>query len=442
MPASRLRTASASLFVSTFAALVLTACGGGGGSGDTPAPTGFTVTAGDGQVYVSWTDNTAYQYWLYYAPSVSFATVNQWSKITGASAKVGANNDKGIHPPFIVASLTNGTNYYFAMNGRDNGSKGGPLTATLLATPRPSGDTWLSGGTLGGTMRSLALGIDSSDSSSIYVAVGDGGAVYAAPAYTSNTALSWTSKATLSSQLNGVTYTLSKFVAVGAGGATYYGTTPTTWTAGTISDGGTANLNALASNGSTVVAVGDSGRIVYSTDGQTWSTAASVPSGTPNLYGVTYSTKGQWVAVGDNCTLLTSSDGSTWTTQSATLTGAGCTDLRSISNVAVTTDGVTTYYFAAVGTGSSGGAVIVSSDGSTWTQLADLGTNPLYAVTASADGHFAAVGANNAIFIASNVNTWAAPTTVPSSTATMYGITRANAIYTAVGGGGSSIYSY
>lgn len=443
MPASRLRTASASLIVSTFAALALTACGGGGGSGDTPAPTGFTATAGDGQVYVTWNDNTAYQYWLYYAPSVSFATVDQWSKITGASAKVGANNDKGIHPPFIVSSLTNGTNYYFAMNGRDNGSKGGPLTATLLATPRPAGNSWLNGGNLGtGAMRSLALGTDSNDSSSIYVAVGDGGVVYSAPAYTSSAALSWTAKATLGGQLNGVTYTLSKFVAVGASGKTWYGTTPATWTSGTITDGGTANLNALASNGSTVVAVGDNGRIVYSTDGQTWSTAASVPSGTPNLYGVTYSTKGEWVAVGANCTLLSSSDGSTWSAQTATLTGSGCTDLRSISSVAVTTSGVTTYYFAAVGTGSSGGAVIVSSDGSTWTQLADLGTNPLYAVTASSDGHFAAVGANNAIFIASNINTWATPTTVPTSTATLYGITRANAIYTAVGSAGASIYSY
>lgn len=446
MSVSRLRIAPATLIAGSLAALMLSACGGGGGdsSSSTPAPSNFAVVAGDGQATVTWDDNTAYQYWLYYAPSVSFSTVEQWSKLTGAQSKVGYNNDKGIRPPMVVTSLTNGTTYYFAMNGRDDGGKGGPLSATLSAIPRASGDSWLTGGTFTGnpTLRSTALGTDSNDSTSVYVAVGDGGVVYSAPAYTSTSALSWTSKATLGGQLNGVVYTLSKFVSVGTGGKTWYSTTPGTWTAGTISDAGTANLNALASNGATVVAVGDNGRIVYSTDGQSWTPAAAVPASTPNLYGVTYSVKGQWIAVGANCTMLTSTDGSTWTTQAVTLSGAGCTDLRSVDTVAVTTNSVTTYYFAAVGTGATGGAIITSSDGSTFTQLADVGSAPLYAVAASSDGRFAAVGASNAIYIATAINTWVAPTTKPTPGATMYGITRANATYTAVGAGGASIYSY
>jgi len=446
MPVSRLRIAPAPLLAGSLAALMLSACGGGGSEGEsaTPAPTGLAVAAGDGQVTVTWDDNTRYQYWLYYAPNLSFSTVSAWSKITGAQSRVGYNNDKGIRPPTVVTGLTNGTPYYFAMNGRDDGGKGGPLSAIHSATPRASGDTWRAGGTFTGspTLRSLALGVDSSDSTSDYVAVGDGGAIYSAPAYTSTTALEWTAKATLGTQLNGVIYTLSKYVTVGADGKTWYSTNPTTWTAGTVSDAGTANLNALASSGATLVAVGDNGRIVRSTDGQSWTPAASVPAGTPNLYGVAYSAKGQWIAVGANCTVLTSTDGNTWATQAVTLSGAGCTDLRSVDTVAVTTNNVTAYYFAAVGTGASGGAVVVSSDGSTFTQLADVGSAPLYAVAASADGRFAAVGASNAIYIATAIDTWVAPTTKPTPGATLYGIARANATYTAVGASGTSIYSY
>ncbi len=445
MSVSRLRIAPATFIAGSLAALMLSACGGGGSnsSSSVPAPSNFAVAAGDGQASVTWDDNTSYQYWLYYAPTVNFSTVAEWSKITGAQSKVGYNNDKGIRPPMIVTGLTNGSTYYFAMNGRDNGGKGGPLSATIQVIPRASGDTW-NGVTVAGspTLRSVALGTDSNDSTSAYVAVGDGGVVYSAPAYTSSSALSWTSKATLGGQLNGVVYTLSKFVSVGTGGKTWYATTPGSWTAGTISDSGTANLNALASNGTTVVAVGDSGRIVYSTDGQSWTPAASVPGGTANLYGVTYSTKGQWIAVGANCTMLTSTDGSTWTTQAVTLSGAGCTDLRSVDAVAVTTNSVTTYYFAAVGTGATGGAIVTSSDGTTFTQLADVGSAPLYAVASSADGRFAAVGASNAIYVATALNTWVAPTTKPAGTANLYGVTRANATYTAVGASGTSVYSY
>ena len=120
MSVSRLRIAPATLIAGALAALMLSACGGGGGdsSSSTPAPSNFAVVAGDGQATVTWDDNTAYQYWLYYAPSVSFSTVEQWSKLTSAQSKVGYNNDKGIRPPMVVTSLTNGTTYYFAMNGR------------------------------------------------------------------------------------------------------------------------------------------------------------------------------------------------------------------------------------------------------------------------------------------------------------------------------------
>ena len=107
MSLSCLRIAPATLIAGSLAALMLSACGGGGSdSGSSiPAPSGFTVVAGDGQASVTWDDNTAYQYWLYYAPTVSFSTVEQWSKLTGAQSKVGYNNDKGIHPPLSLIHI-------------------------------------------------------------------------------------------------------------------------------------------------------------------------------------------------------------------------------------------------------------------------------------------------------------------------------------------------
>lgn len=441
MLAFRLRPVSRSLFVGLTAVLLLSACGGGGSSA--PAPNTFNVIEGDQQATLTWNDDTSVQYWLFYAPNASFTTVAEWSKLSGAKQLVGGSG-KGIHSPTVVTGLTNGTPYYFAMNARKDGGEGGPLTAVIKIIPRVSGNTWLNGDTMSSatTMRGIAQGTDSNDSTSVYVAVGDAGQVMQAPAYISTAKLAWTAKATLGKQLNSVIYALGKFITVGADGYTAYATTPATWTAGTSSDSGTTNLNSVASNGSTVVAVGDNGRILTSTDGQSWTPATAVPAGTPNLYGVTYSTNGTWVAVGASCQVLTSTDAQTWTAKTITASGSGCTDLRSVATVAVTTNNVTSYSFAAVGTGSSGGAIVTSSDGSTWTQLTDVGTAALYAVTPSADGRFAAVGAGGAIFLASSLNTWAAPTTASPTSATLYGLTRGNAIYTAVGSGGANIYSY
>lgn len=433
----RFSRAASGAVASLLAAALVSACGGGGGS-SAGAPANFRVVEGDGQATVSWTAEGGVQYWLFYAPSVSFASVKEWSKLTGAVSKVGYGNDKGIGSPYIATGLTNGTPYYFAVNGRNDGGDGGPLTAVLSVTPRPSGNAWKTGGSFAGapTLRGVTLGTDSSDNSARYLAVGDGGIVFrSTDAYPSTDPLTWEAKATLGGQLNAVIYTLGKYIAVGTAGKAWYATTADSWSAGSASDARTDGLNALASNGGTVVAVGDNGRILTSTDGQSWSPVGSIPAGTPNLYGVAYSPSGLWVAVGAGCKILTSTDATTWTTVAASL--PGCVDLRGIS-----VSGSSPYTLAAVGTGATGGALVTSSDGTTWTQQADLGSTPLYAVAGSYDGRFTAVGGGGAIFFADSLTSWAPPATNTAPAQTMYSVTRGNATYTSVGVGGSSGYAY
>ena len=49
-------------------ALVVSACGGAGGSAQPPAG-GLMLTPGNGQVTVTWTADPGVQYWLMYAPT-------------------------------------------------------------------------------------------------------------------------------------------------------------------------------------------------------------------------------------------------------------------------------------------------------------------------------------------------------------------------------------
>ena len=138
MSVSRFRIAPATLIAGPLAALMLSACGGGGGQQRPPRHHPLRhVVAGDGQATVTWDDNTAVgQYWLWFAPSVSFSTVERWSKLTSAQSKVGYQRQG--HPPAHGRHQPDKRHpWFFAMNGRDSGGKGGPLSATLSATRAP-----------------------------------------------------------------------------------------------------------------------------------------------------------------------------------------------------------------------------------------------------------------------------------------------------------------
>ena len=405
-------------------AAIVSACGGGGGS-SAPAPTDVSVVAGDTQAVLTWTASAGVEYWLWYKAG---ETVSPSEKTASFKLK--------ISPPYILTGLTNGTKYAFTINARTDNGPGGPGSTVVTATPALAGSTWTPGGALGTSadFRSVAYGLTSSGATThSYVAVGDTGAISRSPAYTSTGALVWTPVSTTGTTLDGVnltgaTYALGKYIVVGAGGKIAHGTDISTWTAAT--SGTTSDLNAIATNGSIVVAVGAGGTIIHSADGITWTAAASVPS-TENLNGVAYSTKGVWVAVGTNGTLLSSADGSTWVTRTSGTTAA----LKSVSAIASTTNSVTTYTIVAAG---ANGTVLTNTDyGVTWTAQ-NLGTSDLNAVFAST--RFVAVGAGGAIYTSDDAITWTLRTS-PAG-ATMYGLIHANNIYTAVGAGGSSIYSY
>lgn len=285
------------MMAAIFLVLAVSACGGGTGS-SASAPSGFTVTPGNGQAIISWTATPGVQYWLMYAPT---ATPIDIKNPPGNHAW--ATN---ISSPYVITGLSNGVTYSFAMNARTDGGKGGAQTASQSVVPRVAGTNWINGTTtLGsGDVLGVAYGT-ASDSTANYLAAGSGGALYKGPEGVSQglTGMVWSKVAqTTAVDFKATTYTLSKFIAVGAatggsGSNVVYSTDMATWTAATT-PGNTA-LNALASNGTTVVAVGDGGKVFYSTDAATWSAANALPAAaTPNLYGVAYSAgTASWVAV-------------------------------------------------------------------------------------------------------------------------------------------------
>ncbi|GFO69040.1 hypothetical protein GMLC_26190 [Geomonas limicola] len=87
-------------------------------------PTGLSLSGGDTQVTVSWTnDSAATSYNIYYSTSSTFTTTsNGVNKITGA-----ANGQ-------AVTGLTNGTAYYFAVTAQNLGGES-QLSTIKTATP-------------------------------------------------------------------------------------------------------------------------------------------------------------------------------------------------------------------------------------------------------------------------------------------------------------------
>ena len=417
---------------------LVAACGGRGGPAD--PPTGFSVTAGDGQVVVSWGMVDGVEYWLPYAPQTAFNSPD----FTTTS---GLRWVTKVTSPYVLTGLTNGQTYTFALNGRTGTGKGGALTTPVTLAPRAAGSVWQTSGALTGTLRGIAWGA-ASDTVSYYLAAGDAGALYKSTNDVTSSGLSWTpiTSSNLTSNLNAAIYTLSKFIVVGDGGTVSSSADLATWTTSTLS--GTPKLNALASNGSRVVAVGDAGTIAYSADGVTWA-SATVPVST-NLYGVAYASSGTWLAVGASGTLLTSGDGVTWTAQTSGVTS----DLRAAAYRAATTvtttipDATTTTAAAYVVVGA-GGVILQSTDAVSWaTKTSNTGFD-LMAVS-SLPNQFLAVGASGAVAVSADGLTWTASTI--SGAGTLFGLynaaapvnvpnTKNQGQYVAVGASGANYYS-
>ncbi|MDP4121159.1 MAG: hypothetical protein Q8876_08950, partial [Bacillota bacterium] len=125
---------------------------------------------------------------------------------------------------------------------------------------------------------------------------------------------SWTAQSCgTSSNINGVCYSGSMFVAVGDGGTIVTSADGKSWTNQTSANSaitGNVNLKAVCYGNNIFMAVGDSGKVITSANGVTWTARAYAPN---NLVSVYYGTGNTFVAVGNNPNLggyiYTSTDG-------------------------------------------------------------------------------------------------------------------------------------
>jgi hypothetical protein len=444
------------LVLALFAASFFSGCGSSGSSAPPPSG-GLTLLPADGQVTVSWNDDSGVQYDLWYGP-ISDAT--QCQSTTG-NRPIGCQLLTHIRSPYVVNGLINGVTYSFVMNGRRNNGPAGDNTAVVPATPALAGGSWSAGTTLGGTdMHGITFGTNITSQVRYYVAVGNAGAIY-----NSTDGASWTAVTPpTSNNLNAALYAQSNFIAAGASGGVFHSADALTWTAATSNTSQT--LNALgsnagllkcygvlvgtvtsvdyftnsscgftgskANNASLSVAVGEAGTIIYSSNaGVTWTVATSPTTG--SLRGVAYSIgAAKWIAVGAGGVLVSSSNGVDWTTVTSPTTA----DLNGVAVLPTTNSAtlVTTYTFVAVG---AGGTVLTSGDGVTWASQTVTPAVDLHAVTGWSQ--FVAVGAGGSAYSSPDGTTW---TPVSSGTAsTLYGVLGEFGQYSAVGQAGASIYS-
>lgn len=161
----------------------------------------------------------------------------------------------------------------------------------------------------------------------VYIAVGDGGAIYRNT--TGGMTGAWTAVSSGTVQdLYGVSYVNGLFVAVGAAGTLLTSPDGLTWTAQTSNTNNSLRHVAFgvpSAGVGTYVAVGDAGAIVSSTDASNW-TAQSNPT-TQSFYSVCFGPDLQFIAAGTVGTLAysaTGADGS-WS-----VGNAGSIDLYSI----------------------------------------------------------------------------------------------------------------
>lgn len=391
-----------SFLVGLTAAVLLGGCNSQGKPADPPQS--IQADARENGVVVSFPMAEGVEYWIFYAPSNSLTSTN-FTTVPGGRVLPAAVS------PQLIAGLTNGTTYYFTINGRTRGGPGGPGTPLVSATPRLAGSDWRTGAPIAPTdIRSVAYG-------SFFAAIGAGGRMFS-----STDGIAWTALSFVASgELNRIRYGIGIYAALGAGGLVMTSSDTATWTVQTTE--ATSDLHDLTTDGvGTYVAVGANGTIVVSSGGGSWS---RVSSGTGNnLYGVMYA-GGRYVAVGAGGIAVTSTDALNWTSVPSQSTQ----DLRSV-----------TYHdtlgrFVAVG---AAGTVVTSGDGLTWTGQAPLSAKDLNEVLVG--GQLVAVGADGVIFTSADGLSWQAASSATSST--LNGLAYGNSRYVAVGAGGASLTSY
>jgi hypothetical protein len=171
----------------------------------------------------------------------------------------------------------------------------------------------------------------------------------------------WTSVNSNATKLEKLTWTGTRYIAVGPGGIAATSVDGAGWTPRTT--GVTTDLKQVIQGGNQAVAVGDGGTILTSPNGATWTVQTS--GTTRNLKSVAWSGT-RYAAVGDGGLILTSPDGTAW---QAAKTGTPQTVLPDFVGWAGPSG-------LAVGKGHT----LYSADGNTWVQ------------TAATDGPLAADG--------------------------------------------------
>uniref|UniRef100_UPI0025CE5762 hypothetical protein n=1 Tax=uncultured Lamprocystis sp. TaxID=543132 RepID=UPI0025CE5762 len=211
---------------------------------------------------------------------------------------------------------------------------------------------------------------------------------------TSPDGIVWTAKtAAANDAWRSVTYGNGRFVAVAQTGTNQVMTSPdgTTWTAQTAAAAVTWYSVAYGNNRFVAVASGGTGtRVMTSPDGIAW-TAYAAANDNLSWRSVTYG-NGQFVAVGSAGAVMTSTDGSTWTTRTA----AAAINWTSVTYG----DGL----FVAVASSGVGNRVMTSPDGVTWTARTTPADNQWTSVIYGS-GLFVAVawnGAGNRVMLSRN----------------------------------------
>ena len=380
----------------------LAGCGDRGRSAD--PPTNVTVTPGDGQLTVAWTGDPSADWWVFYGPDAAM-TLDNWTTIPGSRAL------QNVASPRAVTGLTNGTQYTVIVNGRYDGGKGGPGSAPAFATPRAAGAAWSVGATVPVTVNAIAR------AGSLYVAVGNGGALYTSP-----DAVTWTPQASnTTADLLAVFYnaTSTRLFAAGTGGVALTSTDGATWTALTTST--TATLRGLCGYGNGILTVGDNGYMALY-DGSAW---VARPLGVDQTFsGIANWNNSLFVAVGAGGAVRVSTNLIDWSAAASPVT-------RDLSAVAASSS-TTTARFAAIG---QGGTLVTSGDGVNWTAPTPVVTSDLKGMVYGS--RFVGVGAAGAVVFSDDGLNW---TTVSSGTAAdLNSVTFGDGAYVAAGAGGVTV---
>lgn len=403
---------------------LLAACGG---TNDTkpPAPTGFTVTPGDGRVTVNWNSDPNLTYWVFSAQGVG-VTRDNYRTFPDPRITVPVQNGGQI------VGLTNGLTYSFFVNASEGNGPGGPETGTLTAVPTISGTTWKTGplGSGTGDLRSIGAAYGR------LLAVGTGGALFSCPLQVQP--CSWVQSAAPAGAGSPTLYssafntTLSRTVVVGdavGGNASIWtndgsttDSTLTTWTAraNTVD----ATLRAVTTSGTGFVAVGDNGRVATSTDGVTWTTyrlqapasgsaiwtaststnCSVAPNCSINLNSLVYF-NGTYFATGDNGTVMTSPDAVSWHKQTINdASGSASTATLHALNYSST---YLRYVIVGEDAAGASGKIYTSPDAVTWTEQVVAGLPPLNTLVLGS--RFVALGAGGQPWISTDaISGWSA----------------------------------